>query len=94
MKTDLHDRLELSQIALSSLEPKSQADLFYSAYNVIGLTLAWIQGPEHGRGRKFHLSAHNYDKNLERTSNSSQSTCPIGQVLWEDLLEVILHITP
>ena len=34
-------------------------------------------------------------RNLERTSNSSQSTCPTGQVLWEDLLkEVILHITP
>ena len=26
-----------------------------------------------GRGQKFHLSAHNYDWNLERTSNNSQS---------------------
>ena len=32
---------------------------------------------------------------LERTSSSSQSTHPVGQVLWEELLEdVILHITP
>ena len=32
---------------------------------------------------------------LERTSKSSQSTRPVGRVLWEDLLkEVILHITP
>ena len=28
-------------------------------------------------------------------SNSSQSTRPVGRVLWEELLEeVILHITP
>ena len=47
------------------------------------------------RGQRFHSSARNYEGNLERTSNSSQSTRPIGRVLWEELLkEVILHITP
>ena len=30
------------------------------------------------RGQKFHLSARNYEENLERTSNSSQSTRPKG----------------
>ena len=30
---------------------------------------------------------------MKRTSNSSQSACPTGQVLWEELLEeAILHI--
>ena len=37
-------------------------------------------------GQKFHSSTHNYEWNLERTSNSSQSTCPIGQVLCENYL--------
>ena len=47
------------------------------------------------RGQKFHLSARYYKSNLERMSNSSQSTRPTGRVLWEELLEeVILHITP
>ena len=47
------------------------------------------------RGQKFHSSACNYEQNLERTSNSSQSTRPAGRVLWEELLkEVILHISP
>ena len=47
------------------------------------------------RGQKFHLSARNYELNLERTSTSSQSTRPVGRVLWEELLkEVVLHITP
>ena len=47
-----------------------------------------------GRGQKFHSSAHTYEWNLERTSNSSQSTRPIGRVLWKELLEdVIFHIT-
>ena len=32
------------------------------------------------RGQKFHLSARNYEWNLERTSNSSQSTRPVGRV--------------
>ena len=45
------------------------------------------------QGTKFHSSARNYKLNLERTSNSSQSTCPVGRVLWEELLGVILHIT-
>ena len=50
--------------------------------------LIWV------RGKKFHSSARYYDWNLERTSNSSQRTCPTGQVLWEKLLEeVISHIT-
>ena len=39
--------------------------------------------------------ACNYYSNLERMSNSSGSTYPVGRVLWEELLnEVILHITP
>ena len=33
------------------------------------------------RGQKFHLLAHNYEQNLEKTSNSSQITHPKGQVL-------------
>ena len=41
------------------------------------------------------ISACNYKWNIERMSNSSQSTCPVGQVLLEKLLqEVILHNTP
>ena len=45
------------------------------------------------RGQKFHSSTRNYEWNLERTSNSSQSTCPVGRVLCKELLEeVILHI--
>ena len=44
------------------------------------------------RGQKFHLSARNYEWNLERTSNSSQSTHPTGRVLWEELPEGS-HIT-
>ena len=32
------------------------------------------------RGQKFHSSARNYEWNLERTSNSSQSTRPVGKV--------------
>ena len=47
------------------------------------------------RGQIFHSSALNYEWNLGRTSNSSQSTHPVGQVLCKELLEeVILHITP
>ena len=40
----------------------------------------------HFSGQKIHLSS----RNLEMTSNSSQSTGPTGRVLWEELLEVIL----
>ena len=51
--------------------------------------------PNHNQGTKFHLYARNYKLNLERMSNSFQSTRPIGRVLWIELLEeVILHITP
>ena len=47
------------------------------------------------RGQTFHSSTCNYKWNLERTSNSSQSTRPVGLVLWEELLEEVkLHITP
>ena len=50
---------------------------------------------QQNRGQKFHSSARNYEGNLERTSNSSQSTRPVGRVLWEELLEEVkLHITP
>ena len=61
------------------------------------------------RGQQFHSSAGNYEGYLKRTSNSSQSTRPVGRMLWEELLvlfritgkvlweelreEVILHIT-
>ena len=41
------------------------------------------------RGQNFHSSARNYQLNLKRMSNSSQSTRPT-----ELLEEVILHITP
>ena len=47
------------------------------------------------RGQIFYLSALDYEWNLERMSNSSKSTRPVGRGLWEELLEeVILHITP
>ena len=46
-------------------------------------------------GDKFHSFARNYERNLERTSNSFQSTHLTGRVLWkESPKEVILHITP
>ena len=45
-------------------------------------------------GQKFHSSVRNYERHLEKTSNSSQSPCPVGRELWEELLEeVILHNT-
>ena len=43
------------------------------------------------QGTKFHSSARNYEWNLERTCNSSQSTHPVGRVFWEELLG--RHIT-
>ena len=47
------------------------------------------------RGKNFHSSACNYERNLERMSNSSQSFRPVGRVLWQEKLEaVVLHITP
>ena len=47
------------------------------------------------RGQIFHSPPRNYKWNLERMNNSSLSTCPVGRVLWEELLEgAILHITP
>ena len=47
------------------------------------------------RGQKFHSSARNDERNQDSTSNSSQSTRPLGQVLWEELREeVILLTTP
>ena len=36
------------------------------------------------QGTKFHLSTQNYEWNLERTGNSSQST-----LLWKELLEEV-----
>ena len=39
------------------------------------------------RWRKFYLSARNHKWNLDRMSNSSQSTRPTGWVLWEELLK-------
>ena len=44
------------------------------------------------REQKFHSSACNYEWNLERTSNSSQSTRPIGQV--DECFTRGSHITP
>ena len=41
--------------------------------NSIGLKLV-----KNIRGQKFNSSARNYELNLERTSNSSQSTRPTG----------------
>ena len=44
--------------------------------------------------KKFHSSARYYDRNLERMSDSSQSTRPTGRVLCEELIEeVILYIS-
>ena len=54
----------------------------------------WSRPCSNHMGQKFHSSASNYEWNLEKTSNSSQSTHPVGRVLWKELLEeVILHIT-
>ena len=36
------------------------------------------------RGQKFHSSARNYERYLERTGISSQSTRPVGRVLLQD----------
>ena len=38
-----------------------------------------------GSAQKFHSSARNYEWNLERMSNSSQSIHPTVWVLWEEL---------
>ena len=46
------------------------------------LEISWLD-----RGQKFHSPARNYEWNLERTSNSSQSTPTSTSVLWEELLE-------
>ena len=46
------------------------------------------------RGQKFHSFARNYKWNLERASNSSQSTLPVGRVLWEELLESYYKLLP
>ena len=54
--------------------------------NIIGKVRSQFAGDKN--------STRNYERNLERTSYSSQSTRPVGRVLWEELLkEVILHIT-
>ena len=54
-----------------------------------------MTGAIHVQGTKN--STHplgNFGYNLERMSNYSQGTRPVGRVLWEELLEeVILHIT-
>ena len=42
------------------------------------------------RGQKFSSSACNYEWNLERMSNSSQSTRPVGRVLREELLVEVI----
>ena len=50
----------------------------------------------HHRAQKFHSSACNYEWNLERTSNSSQSTHPVGRVYRMSAFERITwgsHIT-
>ena len=54
----------------------------------------WIQRPgtrcpephykSQVRGQKFHSSTRNYEWNLDRTSNSSQSTRPIGTSFWKN----------
>ena len=45
------------------------------------------------RGQKFHSSSRYYERNLERASDSTQCTGPVGRVLWEEeLLEEV--ITP
>ena len=38
------------------------------------------------RVQKFHTAARNYDRNLERTINYPQGTCPVGRGLLEKLL--------
>ena len=78
----------ISSLALYTTEPLH----FSSDQEITTVNWGWVQ--------KFHSSSRNYEWNLERksyssqitwTSNSSQSTRPIGQVLWKELLE---HITP
>ena len=43
-------------------------------------------------GQKFHSTARNYDRNLERTSNFSQSTRPEGRVYRMSALERLLKV--
>ena len=45
------------------------------------------------KGTKIPLICYNYKWNLDRTSHSSQSTHPTGQVLWEELLKEVIYIT-
>ena len=42
------------------------------------------------QGTKIPLAACKYEWNLEKTSNSSQSTRPTGRVLWKELLEAVM----
>ena len=61
----------------------------------VSLELATLPFQVKLRGQRFNSSARSYEWNLERTSNSPNSSCPVGWVLWDELLkEVILHITP
>ena len=47
------------------------------------------------RGLKFHLSARNYEWNLERMRNSPHSSGPVKRVLLDELLEeVITYYSP
>ena len=62
--------LYLKQVWIFVMDP---IDWPHSSFN--RMRQLWI----HNRGQKFHLSARNYEWNLERTSNSSQSTRPVGQ---------------
>ena len=46
------------------------------------------------RGQKFQSSARNYEWNLARTSNSSQSTRPVGQVQYWNIQKIYICYYP
>ena len=90
------------RITLKMFTPMRYLELLWNNTHTVYVTMfdlryMWVDlsKPMTVRGQKLHSSACNYEWNLERTSNSSQSTRPVGKVLWEELLdEVIINITP
>ena len=42
------------------------------------------------QGTKIHSSTRNYEWNLERMTNSSQSTHPVGQMILKELLQDVI----
>ena len=71
--------------AEGQLTPQSKVG---SAWNSNSSKFLWLSLLQ---GTKFHSSACNYEWNLERTSNSSQSTHPVGRVYRTSALGRIIR---